>query len=103
MKIDIHKTAPGTGDMNLGYINASFARALKAIHARIDSRFRGSRIATGKHVAKVKRLLGIHPNTQKFCECGQLWEKEAGMDDFGCWSCGAKEPMEGLMQKLENL
>ncbi len=33
--------------------------ALERVYARIDSMFRGARIATGKHVAKAKRRLGL--------------------------------------------
>lgn len=67
------------------------ADALARINAHIDSRFRGSRIATGKHVSKIKWLLGIHPNRQRFCECGQLWDAEDEAHSTCGW-CGATEP-----------
>lgn len=64
--------------------------SLARINAHIDSRFRGSRIATGKHCAKALRALRLDGD---YCACGMPWEKEVGMSEFGCWSCGAKEPM----------
>lgn len=59
LRIDIHNTAPGAGDIDTIKLRWMFVDAKNDVFERIDSLFRGSRIATGKHVAKVRRKLGL--------------------------------------------
>jgi len=77
----------------IAYVHACVDATLNT-EAMIDSRFRGAAIATGRRCAKARRLLGIHPDTQKFCACGMPWESDC--DQFGCWSCGAAESYDGF-------
>ena len=60
--------------------------ALERVYARIDSMFRGARIATGKHVAKVKRRL--FPEDYGLASWSRIYRNGVHVADLETASCG---------------